>query len=264
MPAEATLHLKQLTLFGMISRLPNNILNTIARETLLTSKESNKNWFMQIRNICYQYGLPHPLTLLAQPQPKEAFKKLIKLKVAEFWQNKLRREAHELSSLNFFKPEFMSVVKPHPILTTAGTSYDINKMIVQLRMLSGRYRVGTLLRHFSPEISGLCELCHLEDENIVHLLVPRCPVLHDRKQPLVEFAQSTLKHSPVATSIFNEIITSDETTLVQFLLDCSVLPSVITAAQNDSNILTYLYKATRTWCYTMHRARLKLLNRWST
>ena len=65
----------------------------------------------------------------------------------------------------------MSVLRPHPILTTSGHAYDTNKMIVQLRMLSGRYRVGSLLRHFSAEHSGLCELCGREAEDIVHLVV---------------------------------------------------------------------------------------------
>ena len=258
----ATLFL--LTLFGMICRLDNNILNRIARKTLLTSKDTDKNWFCQIRSHCYRYGLPHPLTLLDRPLPKEEFKKLIKLKVAEFWQTQLRSQARELKSLRFFKSEYMSVLSPHPMLTTARTTYEINKMIVQLRMLSGRYRVGTLLRHFSPDISGVCEICNLEDEDIVHLLVPRCPVLADRRETLLEFAFSTLKHSEAATNIFNTILSSDETTFVQFILDCSVHPAVITAAQQDKDILTPLYKVTRSWCYTMHRARLKMLNRWSS
>ena len=73
----------------------------------------------------------------------------MKINVAQFWQNKLRVAVKDLKSLKFFKPEFMSVLHPHPMLTTAGTSYEINKMVVQLRMLSGQYRIGTLLRHFS-------------------------------------------------------------------------------------------------------------------
>ena len=59
MPAEATLHLKQLTLFGMICRLPDNILNKIACEALLISDD--KSLFGQIRPLCFKYALPHPL-----------------------------------------------------------------------------------------------------------------------------------------------------------------------------------------------------------
>ena len=51
LPGEAQLHLKQLTLFGMICRLSGNVLNTVAHH-LLTYANS-KNWFSDIKNICY-------------------------------------------------------------------------------------------------------------------------------------------------------------------------------------------------------------------
>ena len=148
------------------------------------------------------------------------------------------------------------------MLTTAGTSYEINKMVVQLHMLSGRFRIGTLLRHFSDEISGVCELCGSESEDIIHLLVPRCKALKDKRASLLEYSTSVLKDSPEAMILFNTHINSDETTMVQFLLDCSVIPAVIAAAQQDDEILKSLFKVTRSWCYKMHRARLQLLQRW--
>ena len=68
-------------------------------------------------------------------------------------------EPNELNSLKFVKPEYIYVLRPHPILTTAAHSYDVNKMVIQLCMLSCRYHLGSLLRHFYPERSGICELC---------------------------------------------------------------------------------------------------------
>ena len=43
LPGEALLHLKQLTLFGMICHLPGNILHTIAIQLLTTSSQSSRN-----------------------------------------------------------------------------------------------------------------------------------------------------------------------------------------------------------------------------
>ena len=147
LPGEAMLHQKQLTLFGAVTRLPDNILHRIARESLLTAGDSDSSWFSQVRRLCYQYNLPHPLTLLNQPPTKDSFKHLVKSNIAQYWQNKHRSAIHrgeqnELTSLKYFKPEYMSVTRPHPILSTTANSYDVNKMCVQLRMLSGRYRVG--------------------------------------------------------------------------------------------------------------------------
>ena len=261
-PGEAMLNLKQLTLFGMITRLPDNILNQIAIQSFLNGEK--KSWFSQILLLCHQYGLPHPLTLLQKPFEKTKFKSLIKLKVSDYWQTQFRKRSSGLSSLRYFKPEFMSLLTPHPILKTVSHSYDVNKMVIQLRMLSGRYRVGSLLRHFSPSHSGLCELCGLEIEDLSHLLIPRCPSLQERRVLLLEYSRTVLSGSTVCSTILENILTAeDEELFVQFLLDCSVLPPVISAAQLDKEVLPLLFKITRTWCYSLHRTRLKLLGRWS-
>ena len=106
----------------------------------------------------------------------------------------------------------MSITHPHPILTTAGTSYEVNKMITQLRMLSGRYRVGSLLRHFSPTNSGICELCESETEDLPHLLVPRCQRLQNRREALLEFSFYIVSKSEEAMNIFDKLMASNEHT----------------------------------------------------
>ena len=268
LPGEALLHLKQLTLFGAICRLPENILNTIARNVLTSSPEKDTSWFAHIRALCFRYALPHPLTLLSNPQSKENFKNLVKLNIVQYWQehltSKVRNNEKEMSSLKYFKPQFMSLLRPHPILTTAGNSYDTNKIIIQLRMLSGRYRVGSLLKHFSPTNSGICELCNLEEETLSHLLLPRCPLLSERRELLITHSRNILKPSPISTEIFEQILADNNYELfMQFILDCSTIPSIIRASQQDSSVLPLFFKICRTWCYSLHRTRLKLLGRWN-
>ena len=122
LPGEAILHTKQLTLFAMICRLPGNPLNTIAKNILTSSSDNDTSWFGQIRSLCFKYALPHPLLLLKEPPTKYSFKSLVKLNIAEYWQTllreKVRNDNHEMSSLKYFQPKFMSLLKPHPILTT--------------------------------------------------------------------------------------------------------------------------------------------------
>ena len=110
----------------------------------------------------------------------------------DFWQTLFRARATEVPSFKYFKP--------HPILTTAGHSYDINKMIVQLRMLSGRYWVVSLLKHFSSTNTGNCELCGMELEDINHLLIPRCPLLSERTQLLLEYSEAIFSNSIVCAN----------------------------------------------------------------
>ena len=100
----------------------------------------------------------------------------------------------------------MSITHPHPILKATGTAYEVNKMITQLRMLSGRYRVGSLLRHFSPTNSGICELCESEIEDLPHFLVPRCSKLTNRREALQEYSYFVLSKSSEALFIFNKLM----------------------------------------------------------
>jgi hypothetical protein len=138
LPGEAVIHLRMLTLFGMVARLQDDPLKIHARNILVTAKSSSKSWFCQLRDLCLTYQLPHPIIILDNPPNKEAFKKLIKARVVDYWETKLRGEASLLSSLVYFKPEFMSLTKPHPIWTTAGSNpYEVSKAIQQARFLSG-------------------------------------------------------------------------------------------------------------------------------
>ena len=57
--------------------------------------------------------------------------------------------------------------------------------------------------------------------------------------------------------------THDEEKSVQFLLDCSTLPEVIALRQNQGDwVLDKLFYLTRTYCYSMHKARLRILGKW--
>ena len=131
-------------------------------------------------------------------------------------------------------------------------------------MLSGRYRSGSLLKHFSPSISGVCELCLQEEEDLPHILLPRCPLLQERRVHLIEYSRNILQNYPYCAEIFEEILNDNtKDNFVQFVLDCSIMPAVIRASQLDKNSLAILFKICRTWCYSMHRTRLKLLGRWN-
>ena len=53
-------------------------------------------------------------------------------------------------------------------------------------------------------------------------------------------------------------------TFCQFLIDCSVLADVVRAVQLEGNaVLQHLFAITRTWVYSLHKERMKLLGRWN-
>ena len=264
---QALLHLKQLSLFGMISRLHENVLKDVAKYTLITSPDSSNSWFIQIKKICLQYQLSHPLSLLEDPPSKESFKHLTKKKVLQFWEQKLANDVRNLSSLQFFKPDCMSLSTPHPLLTSCGSnSYEINKTIIQLKFLSGRYRCDKLLSYFKPSNLPTCQLnCDNPAAvgDIRHLLID-CSSLATRRNFLYHYWDSIASYNPVVSDLVTTVRLGDADQLLQFLLDCSSLPQVAELCEAyGKGVYFPLFKMSRTFCYSIHRERLKQLNRWS-
>ena len=115
LPFTATLHLKQLTLFLMICRLPNDPLHAHAVRMLTLGNLQSKSWFLEVRTLCLLYGLQHPLYLLRNSPPKEVYKRYIKRQVILHWEITLQSETMNLHSLVYLQVIKCSLSKPHPI-----------------------------------------------------------------------------------------------------------------------------------------------------
>jgi hypothetical protein len=251
----------------MICRLSDNILHTHAMNILSSTTPSSKSWFFKIREICLQYLLPHPLELLKSPIPKEAYKKLIKKHVLNYWEQVLRSEAAILDSFVFFKPIFMSLTTPHPLWTTAGSSPSkVAMATVQAQMISGRYRTELLCSNWSKNKTGICLLsssCSSNVEDLSHIL-SSCTALQPTREKLLRFTIDYCTEAPQISELVLSLCKPSSLLFCRFLLDCSSLPSVIGAVQeHGSEVHQHLFHITRTWVYTLHRERMKLLGRWN-
>ena len=268
LPATAILHLRLLSNFGMICRLPQDPLHQHARQVFLTSTFSPRSWFTKIRDLLNQYQLPHPLVLLQHPPSKESFKKQAKSKVLEYWHAKLRGEASFLLSVPYFHPQFMSLCSPHRLLTTAGSNpYEVAKARVQLQLLISQYRSAKQTRHWSfTNPQGLCTYpqCNANSsiESTDHILL-HCPAYASTRHSLIQL--STTLRCPVSKSLVTSCLLSHSLKkIMQLLLDCSALPEVIAAAQlHGDEVYDDLFYFGRTWCFTVHRERKKRLCQWN-
>ena len=268
LPGIALIHLRQMSLFGMITRLPGSILHKIAINTF-SGNIPRSSWFWQIRELCIKYTLPHPLELLNSAPNKSDFKALVKKKIIDLWEQLLRGKASSLPSLGFFNPFFMSLQKPHHLWTTAGSSpAKVAKATVQALMLSGRYRTESLTKYWGPNKLGTCLMsteCQNVSEDISHI-IQFCPALTDIRKRLLEYTTAYATSLPDCVSAV--LLTNcdlNSSNFVQFILDCSILPEVISLAQslyNQHDVFSSFFEVTRTWIYTLHRERLKRLNRW--
>ena len=265
LPGTAEIHRKQLSTFGMITRMPGSILHIHATQILISAKLSAGSWFQQIRELCIDYNLPHPLDLLSNPLSKYAFNKLVKSKIIDFWEARLRDKAESLTSIQYFKADFMSLTQPHPIWTSCGSNrFECHKAVTAARMLSGKYLTDWLQRHWTDNQEGTCLLpacAQAKAQGTLQHLLLYCPSLdHIRKKLFNLFTRVCMEDPIIFDIVSSAFLTDDTDTKMQLLLDCSTMPAVIQASQQYGTLFRdrILYLG-RTWCYNIHRERMTQL-----
>ena len=169
-----------------------------------------------------------------------------------------------LPSLVNFNSNFMSLTQPHPIWTSAKSNpHEVAKAVQQARFLSGRYRTESLVKHWSPGNSGMCQAegCHQESETVEHILL-KCTAYTKSRRKLISMWLNT--ENVEAHRLVLEAFSSKTEHLLQFIIDCSTLPTVITSRQeHGEELINELFRLTRTWCFVIHRERMKMLGRWN-
>ena len=272
LPASGVLHLRQLSLLGMIGRLgSSSILHRHGREILSSPPASplpsRQSWFHQLRSLCETYSLPDPLYILANPPSKLEWKKATKVKVIKLWSKKLQLEAASKPSLANFRASHMSLCSPSPIWTSCHNSpYELKKATVQARMASGRYRTCWMRRHWAEDETGMCRVPGCTGDapgTLLHLATGQCPGLAGAYASAVAHWTAFLQVHPLLLPLFQVITSSSPEVFLGFLLGPSTEASVIPLAQAyGQDIVNQLCFMTRSWLFTLHRERLKKLGHW--
>ena len=267
LPIIALIHLDILTLLGMLGRLgSDNILNRIGCHSLLTHANP-ESWFLAARYVTQLYGLCDPLLALQQPLPKSRWKSLCRSRVIRHWEVQYRAETEALESLLFFRANFFSLARPHRILTSAGSPYEVEKSLTVLRMLSGRYVTDHRARHWMPGSTGACRLCPASPQgpapkgDLAHQLL-FCVSLAPARTRVLELWEAHMAPRPHLLPLVSHYTLEASVELhLPFLLDPTSLPLVITAAENHGEVLygDLLYMS-RSWCHSIHNMRMNLLN----
>ena len=206
------------------------------------------------------------LCILHSPPSKLKYKKLVKEKILDWWQQKLRSEAAPLDSLSLFNTHFMSLNKTHPIWISAGNSpFEVQKATVQARMLSGRYRTCWLRRHWSGS-NGNCQIpgCHDTPGTLLHIATGQCPSLATARMNAISSWRNFLIDNHILFPLIRDITLGSPDNFLAFLVDPTTNRDAIALAQcqREIDIMGKLCYLTRTWLYRMHKERLILLDMW--
>ena len=263
LPLAGQLHLRQLTLLGMISRQPGSVLQKHGINILVQAAKASKSWFLQIYDICLLYKLPHPISILTNPLPKAQFKSIIKSKVIDYWESKLREDASKMSSLIYFQPKFYSLKQIHPIFSSAGSNpFYVKQATIQAILLSSRFRCERVCRFWTPNNpTGLCSVKECSDQNLIgdiyHILVV-CKTLQETRERLLRECHQYAIIYPLLSSIISQYAVLSSPHFCQFMIDCSVLPPLIKLKQEfGQSVFQIIFKITRNYCYALYRTRLK-------
>ena len=150
------------SIFGQICRLKegDNILANHAMSIFSSASPSSKSWFWKLRQLSLMYGLPHLSAWLSSKPSKLQLKSMAKSLVLKFWLNRLRSQAASLSSLQYLQTKFLGLTRCHPLFRSFGSSpREVEKATTQARLMSGRYRLEALTKHWVPwNRTGLCAL----------------------------------------------------------------------------------------------------------
>ena len=162
----------------------------------------------------------------------------------------------------------MSLTTTHRLWTTAGPKpYEVAKARIQLLFLTSQYRCGELTKHWSlsnPE--GLCSFPFCSVNRLVespeHILL-QCPAYSTTRHDMISLCLNT--RNPISHCLAIKYVLSNSTQkTMQFLLDCTALPEVILSAQqHGEQVYTDLFYMSRTWCFALHRERMKRICKWN-
>ena len=190
---------------------------------------------------------------------------MCKPRVTEHWLNILREQASKLVSLRFLKTDYLGLENCHPIFRFCPySSWEVRKATIQMRLLSGRYRLEAVRRFWdTTNPSGLCKLpmcwnTQLSHKADVEAFLCSCPSLHTLRNDLVNSMFTMISTSfPNLLPVIQSCIAENQ---AQFWIDLSTMPDIICEVHKyGKGVLSILFKYTRNYCYCLHEHRLKLL-----
>ncbi|CAG2230135.1 unnamed protein product [Mytilus edulis] len=194
--------------------------------------------------------------IIALTDAKSAFdskwKKLVNSLVNYYWITKLKSEASEKSSLNLLNytdAEFGSI---HSIWNTCGSEpYSTLRACIKSKLACNTYTLQCDKSKFSKrQISAICPLCGIEDENRLHFIL-RCSSLDNVRNSFIQSLKTFIK-DVVTTKLYDELFSSEINTL-QLIIDCSVFHFL---SRGDVFKVECI---TRGLCFKLHQVRSNLL-----
>ena len=260
LPLEAELDKKKTTkhlslLFSCVKSGNEKFILLAKRQSLFHDSEG-RSFFTRVKHILAKYELPDIDSICDTDISKEQWKINTKNTIRKYWTERLCEEAAEKSTLHNCNISCLQIGKTHPVWDSLeSTRLEVRRGVVKCRILTGTYIVQTIRSKFNQyQVDSKCPLCHMEDEDITHMLL-RCSVLHSvRKEPFILLKDYVISRT---NTVFWRKVFPTKASLVKLIIECGQKAELHSVQNID---LTHIERLSRNLCFAIHAERLKKLN----
>ena len=214
-PLEAEIHIRLLTTFGAITRMPLcSPMRCLALRQLSTDTVTT-GWFRYVQATARRYDMENILlSSLLAPWGKEAWKSFCKETVTSDWLQKMKENASSKSSMRLLDLQHVSFSAPHHLWPSRGaTSKTRVAASYRAKFIAGSYILQSNRARFNQfKVDPTCPLCGNGSEDMTHLLLV-CPRLQ----------QSRTRHLNKIKTLMHKLhidIPTDKDELAYTLLNC--------------------------------------------
>ena len=139
LPIQAQYELRKLGFFNRCLLRENSVEQEVMKRQLSMKDLDSHSWTVDLRLLLHKYELPGAFSLTMATLGKELWKRMVKDKVTEHWESKLREQMRNRKTLEYMNPEVCAVAVVHPVWRFCRTGADIYTASVKVRLMVKRY-----------------------------------------------------------------------------------------------------------------------------
>ena len=181
LPIEGLIDLRFMSAFIGIVCNPDSIEYQIAKRQLLMKEETSSSWFIKVNEIRQKYGIRTALDVISCTDTKTRLKTEFKQAATDFWNQKLKDDCRDKTTLKFFAAHNLTPGQPHLVWKSAKHSpMETRKAAIKVRLMTGTYQLGYIQARNKKVKDSNCVLCQREPEDEQYFIA-KCPVLEGKR-----------------------------------------------------------------------------------
>ena len=186
LPVEAELDKRVLQLLGIVTRLDDQAPLKIIAKRQIASPKISKGWFTMAMLIAQKYGVEALVVQALYSFMKiQEWKKSIGDAVFYFWQQSIKEQARQSSSLKYMDIKKVTILRASHIWPIKGDSRLRTAASYRSKMVTGSYILQSNRARFNQtETDPSCPMCGYKCEDMPHFIT-ECSALEEVRQSIL-------------------------------------------------------------------------------